>query len=252
MSTTKDNALVKQIMRFVSKDGMNIPTFTRKKLMDLVEAGYLKSAADLYKLNLYKTEITKIEGFNTHDFDFMWFRINESKAVNFENFLVALNIPNVGLAEGQAISNHFKGEITKFEEAITDSDDPFDFSTLEGFNETVNSSIYKWFGNVANTNLWCDLKKIISFRIPAPSGKGIVSTTGIYGKRVVITGTLRGYTRFEGNQLVNLNGGISQDRVTKNTDFLVIATNPGRKKIEDADKYGITTITESEFMSMIK
>ena len=188
-----------------------------------------------------------------YDFDVLWHRINERKIVKFENFLVALNIPLVGLAEGQEISKHFDGEIVKFEAAIMAPISPFDFTMLEGFSEDVNNSIYEWFGNVANTNQWCELKKIISFRLPAPStASGFVSTTGIYGKKVVITGTLHGYTRFEGNSLIKSNGGIPQDRVTKDTDYLVIASNPGRKKIDDADKYGITKISESDFMSMIE
>lgn len=252
MSTSKENELIKRLMRFVSKDAMNIAGFTRTRFLTLIEAGYLKSVPDLYKLDMYKPEIIELEGFNSDTFEKLWKKIHASKAVRFENFLVALNIPLVGLAEGQEISKHFDGEIAKFEAAIMAPITPFDFTMLEGFSEAVNSSIYEWFGNVANTNQWCELKKIISFRLPAPaSADGFVGTTGIYGKKVVITGTLRGYTRFEGKQLIKLNGGIPQDRVTRDTDYLVIAANPGERKLMDADKYGITKISEADFMSLL-
>lgn len=252
MDKTKKAELIKQLMRFVHKDAMNIPGFTRTKLSALIDVGYLKSIPDLYRLDMYKLEIEAMDGFDTKTFENLWQKIQSRKVTKFENFLVALNIPSVGLAEGQEISKQFDGEITKFETAIMLPENPFDFTMLEGFNEAMNKSIYDWFGNVANTNLWCELKKIISFQLPAPSSAtGFVSTTGIYAKKVVITGTLSGYTRFEGNQLISLNGGIPQDRVTRDTDYLVTATNPGRKKIEDAEKYGITVISEAEFMSML-
>lgn len=253
MSKSKESELIKRLIRFVSKDAMNIPGFTRTKLLALVKAGYLKSVPDLYKLDKYRTEIGELDSFDVYAFDVLWNKINESRTSKLEKFLVGLNIPLVGLAESQEISRRFDGDISKFETAIISPISPFDFTMLEGISDDVNNSIYEWFGNVANTNLWCELKKIISFRLPAPGAiTGFVSTTGIRSKRIVITGTLNRYTRYEGEALISANGGIPQERVTKNTDYVVVAANPGRKKIEDADKYGITKISEAEFMSMIK
>lgn len=253
MDKTKNAELIKQLIRFIHKDAMNISGLSRTKISTLVNAGYLKSVPDLYKLDMHRLEIAELEGFDIYTFDVLWNKINERRTTKFENFLVALNIPSVGIAEGQEISKQFDGEITRFETAIMLPDNPFDFTMLEGFNDAMNKSIYDWFGNVANTNLWCELKKIISFRLPAPStATGFVSTTGIRGKKVVITGTLSGYTRAEGEALVSAYGGIPQGRVTRKTDYVVVAAGPGRKKIEDADKYGITKISEAEFMSMIE
>ena len=250
MSKLTENELIKRLMRFVSRDAMNISGFSRTKFLALTKAGLLKSVPDIYRLDKYKYEIIELEIFDCYSFDALWHKIRERKTARFENFLYALNIPLVGLAEAQEISKHFDGDLVKFESAIMAPIFPFDFTTLEGFTEEVNNSIYEWFGTVVNTNQWCELKKIISFKHPEPSD--VSKIRGIHGKRIVITGTLRGYTRYEGQSLITSCGGIAQERVTRDTDFLVIAASPGRKKIEDADKYGITKITESEFMSMIK
>ena len=253
MSKSKENELIKKLMRFVHRDAMNIPGFTRTKLAALVEAGYIKTIPDLYRLDRYRPEIEAMDGFDAPTFENLWQKIKSRQVTGFENFLVALSISNLGLAEAQEISKQFDGEIVKFETAIMRPDNPFDFTMLEGFNESMNKSIYEWFGNVANTNLWCDLKKIISFRLPTPASSAVPEAIlSIRGKKVVITGTLRGYTRHEGNHLISIYGGIAQDRVTRDTDFLVIATNPGAKKIADADKYGIRKITEAEFFRMIE
>jgi len=55
----------------------------------------------------------------------------------------------------------------------------------------------------------------------------------LYGKRVVFTGKLEKYARREAMQLVANHGGINQNSLTKETDFLVLGCNDYCPTIKD-------------------
>lgn len=89
-------------------------------------------------------------------------------------------------------------------------------------------------------------------------------TNPIFGKKVVITGTLNEKTREEAMQIIADLGGINGDTVTRKTDFLVIGNNDYCKAIKDgkstkqkkAENYilkgcNISIITEDMFYEMI-
>lgn len=93
----------------------------------------------------------------------------------------------------------------------------------------------------------------LSYKIfESPYYECYYSTHAIEGKKIVVTGEFAGFSRFEIEKHIEELGGIPQKSVTKKTDFLVVADfRPGTKKLDDARKYGIKTITAKEFFEMI-
>ena len=70
------------------------------------------------------------------------------------------------------------------------------------------------------------------------------------GKTFVLTGTLSGFSRKEaGEKIVNLGGKVTSS-VSNNTDFVLVGENPG-SKINKAEKLGIKTINEKEFIKLL-
>lgn len=68
---------------------------------------------------------------------------------------------------------------------------------------------------------------------------------GIKGKHVCVTGKLV-VPRKDAHRLIRDYGGIPQDRVTKETDWLVVGGKPGGTKVFQAIKYGIPVISEQD------
>ena len=68
---------------------------------------------------------------------------------------------------------------------------------------------------------------------------------------VVFTGTMY-RTRNEETEKYEAIGLQVKNTVTKSTDFLVQGYNPGRTKIDKAEKYNIPVYTEDNFFSMLK
>ena len=70
--------------------------------------------------------------------------------------------------------------------------------------------------------------------------------------RIAITGKLKLYNRQTAAELITAAGGFYSPIVTKKTDILVVGKlRKTSKKLKNAEKYKIRTITEQEFYSWI-
>lgn len=88
-------------------------------------------------------------------------------------------------------------------------------------------------------------EKIISFQQAQPGGK-------LRGKSFVVTGKVPGYLRGEFETLIQQEGGMVSNSVTKHTDYLVVAEKPGNTKLQAARRYGICQISVSQLNDMIR
>lgn len=151
-----------------------------------------------------------------------------------------------------------------FKDALPESDDsayvnPLPFILSEPENDAFEENqlsdkeekdIGRWFGDnivVTNDDALCNGYKLFE----SPYIKVNKFTKAISGLNIVITGTISGYTRSEIEDFIRKHGGNLQSSVTKKTDFLVVADKPGKKKIDDAAKYGTKTISVNDFFSML-
>lgn len=71
-----------------------------------------------------------------------------------------------------------------------------------------------------------------------------------YGKNVVATGKLAGYTRDEiQSKLLSL-GAVPASSVTKSTNYLIVGDKAG-SKLAKAQQLGVKTLTEAQFEAML-
>lgn len=65
------------------------------------------------------------------------------------------------------------------------------------------------------------------------------------------TGTVPNHTRSEVEFMIQQAGGKMGASVTRSTDYLVVADNPGATKLNKAASLGIPKITASDLMAML-
>ena len=82
---------------------------------------------------------------------------------------------------------------------------------------------------------------------PTARRKSGAQPGALAGKTVVVTGTLEGLTRSQAEQAVHDAGGRAASSVSKNTDFVVVGTDPG-SKADKARQLGVEIIDEKEFL----
>jgi len=69
----------------------------------------------------------------------------------------------------------------------------------------------------------------------------------LVGKTVVVTGTLERFTRKGARDAIVAAGGRLVGNVSKKTSFVVVGTDAGDNKVQDAQTLGVETIDEAEF-----
>ena len=112
----------------------------------------------------------------------------------------------------------------------------------------VARSIYEWFREKHNLKFLEKLKKVgVKIIEPKKEKKNLI----LSGKTFVLTGALRSMTRDKAKEKIRQLGGKVSSSVSKNTDFVVVGELPG-SKFQKAKKLGIKTISEKEFLKMIK
>lgn len=120
---------------------------------------------------------------------------------------------------------------------------------IDGFGNMTAQSICDSLKHNCTLNFLLNQSFIISHtqdtNSPIPSSDSL-----LFGKRVVFTGKCS-VDRSELAATASSSGCIVQDRVTKETDFLVCGENVGNSKMESAKKNGANVITESEFRAML-
>ena len=72
------------------------------------------------------------------------------------------------------------------------------------------------------------------------------------GKSYIITGTLESMGREEAEDKLREKGATITSSVVKNTTALIAGAKPGKGKTDKAEKLGIPTISEQDFLELIR
>ncbi|MGB6837391.1 MAG: BRCT domain-containing protein, partial [Dehalococcoidia bacterium] len=110
------------------------------------------------------------------------------------------------------------------------------------------ASVYDYFRDEANLKLIEKLKRAgVRTQAAAPAAReGPLS-----GQTFVISGTLAAFSRNEAEARIKALGGAASSSVTKKTAYLVVGENPG-SKLQKAEQYGVKTLTEEEFLDLLR
>lgn len=228
------------ISHFASRQAMDIEGCGYILVDKLVDKGILKGFDAIYSLDI--ETIAKLERMGEKSAQNLINAIEKSKKREFVNVLYALGIPNIGINASNLLVNEFKSIDQIINAKIED------LSKIDGIGEIVGQSIINYFKNKKNLEL---IKKLKKFGIRFKSKKQVSKKAFLKGKTFVFTGELDSMTRQEAQSKIRKLGGHPSSSVSKKTDFVVAGRDPG-SKYKKAKKLGVKTISEQEFLNMIK
>ena len=78
------------------------------------------------------------------------------------------------------------------------------------------------------------------------------SALPLSGKSYIISGTLENFSRDAAENKLRELGATVTSSVTKSTTALILGSKPGASKLAKAQKLKIPTLSESEFLDLIK
>ena len=223
---------------FVSRKAMNIDGLGYKINTHLINLGYVKKVADLFKLERYETELKSLEGFGEKSIDNLFASINNARKPKLETFINALGIPEVGETTASSLARHFK-EFQSLRSASLD-----DLLQLDSIGEVVAKNIIEFFKNdpVGIDDL-LDQIEIENYIASADSH--------LDGVRIVITGSFTEFSRDELKDIIKSKGGIPSSSVSANTNYLLYGEKAG-SKFKKATELGVELVDETKIKDFLK
>ena len=249
-----DARTTRSISYFVSKDAMNIVGFGEKKVIALMENGYIKDVGDIYYLKDFKDELisTGIIG-KEKSVSNLLNAIETSKENDLNRLITALGINNIGKESAKVLASSFES-IDSIACATYE-----DLISLPDFGGTMVDDIISYFKSEKYHTIITKLKdagvNILNKKRLNPE-QNTNNSNALEGMVFVITGTLPTLKRDEAKELVEKNGGKVTGSVSKNTDYLLAGEEAGSKltKAIDLKAKGekIQIIDENFFLNLIK
>ena len=231
--------LLRNLMHFASRDAMDIDGCGEGNLQRLIDAGLVKSAADLYDLTVEQLLPLgkKVDTWANN----LLRGIEASKTRDLSRLLFAFGIRHVGQKAGKILSNHF-GSLDALLAASVE-----EMTEIRDIGQTTAESIAAWRE--------LDQSKELIEKLRAAGvnliGEKTAKSDLLAGKTIVATGSLTLYTRKEINDLIEAFGGKAAGSVSKKTSYVVAGENAG-SKLQKAAELGIPVLTEEEFKNMIQ
>jgi DNA ligase (NAD+) len=225
-----------RILHFASRDAMDIEGMGTAITDQLVDKGLVKDYADIYYLKM--NDIKKLDRVAEKSAANLLTAIEKSKSNDLNRLIYALGIRHVGEHSAWVLADHF-GSISKLSGAGAE-----ELTRIDEIGPVMAESINDFFSNKENLRI---LKRLSETDVNM-SRSGIGTRTGgvLEGKTVVITGTLKNYSRGRAEELVRRLGGNPSSSVSKNTYFVVAGEEPG-SKIDKARALGVKIIDEEGF-----
>ena len=231
--------LKERLRYFAGRDQMDIERLGVALVEQLIEAGLVKTFADMYRLK--QEDLTALERMGEKSAQNVLQGIEESKTRPLWRFLAALGIRHVGGQSAEILAEHF-GSLDAIMNAGAE-----ELQAVDQVGPVMAQSVYEYFRNPRHRAVIDDLLAAgVKPQPPAPKKR----TGGLQGKTVVVTGTLAGFSRQEAEQAIRAAGGKVAGSVSKKTSYVVAGADPG-SKLQKAQTLGVEVIDEEQFRKLL-
>lgn len=220
-----------RLTHFGSRLAMDIDTLGEGSVRDLLRAGLIAKASDLYRLDA--SIVAKLDGWGISSAAKLATGVADSVGRPLRRFIHALGIEGVGEGTAKRLSQHF-GTWQAVRAATYD-----DLLAIEDVGPITAGSIVAAF---SDEHFGPEIDLLASYVNPTAEEKTAV---GVFtGKSIVVTGRLPTLSREDAKALVESLGGKPSDSVSKKT-FAVIAGEDAGSKLTKAESLGIPVYDEA-------
>ncbi len=229
---------IESLIHFADRKAMNIEGLGERIIEDFYNMGIIKNIIDIYNLKDKKEDLIELEGFGDKSVNKLLDNIENSKQNSLEKILFAIGIKGIGEKNAKLLARKYSN-IDALQKASLE-----ELTAIPDIGLILAQNIKDFFNNEDNINLINNLKEMgVNFTY---HGASIKENDELTGKRIVVTGTLKKYTRDEIQNIIEENGGLWSTSVTKNTYAVIVGENAG-SKYDKAKELNIPIWSEEEF-----
>ncbi len=230
--------LLRNLIHFCSRDAMDIEGLGDSNLELFVNAGLIKTPADIYTIK--EEDIIPLERMAEQSAKNIVEAVKKSKENDLSKLIFALGIRHIGQKAAKLLSERF-GTMSEVMAASYE-----DVMTIDGFGSIMAESVVSYFKMPQTAEL---LDRLMAAGLNMKSLKE-VKDMRFAGKTFVLTGTLPTYSRKEAAEIIESFGGKTASSVSKMTDYVLAGEEAG-SKLKKATDLGITVISEEDFNAML-
>jgi DNA ligase (NAD+) len=233
----------RRVQHFASKAGVDIEGLGEAMIDTLVDKGWVKGIADIYRLQPLRANLLTLGKSVEKSTDNLLKAIEASKHAELWRFVNGLGITHVGAAAAKELAAKF-GSLEALVEAPRD-----ELLSIGGIGDTMADAIIAFFNEPRKRDLVSQLINLgVAPTAPArPSG---ATATTLAGKTFVLTGTLPSLTREAATAKIAAAGGRVSGSVSRKTSYVLAGEEAG-SKLEKARTLGVTILSETEFLQML-
>ena len=229
---------LRNITHFASRDGMDIDGLGPSVVESLVNAGLVKTPADLYYLEAQS--VAALDRMGKKSAENLMAAIERSKEQGMARLLSAFGIRQVGSAAARGLARRFPN-LDALAEATY-----LELNEVPDIGPVTAQYLVDWFASPQSQHQLRLLREAgVSF-----DSREEIADTRFSGKTFVLTGALARHTRDEAKALIERYGGKASGSVSKKTDYVVAGEAAG-SKLTKAQSLGIPILTEEEFEAML-
>ena len=263
------------LVHFASRRAMDIEGMGDKLVDRLVELDWLKTPADLYRLDAAR--LASLERFGEKSATNLIQAIEASKSRALARFLFGLGIRHVGEEVARQLATEYGSVASLIDENWSErqlhklavvkenarrrkSGESLEWVPLEGIGPEITDSLSHFFAEPSNRAVLAELQSLgVSppVQARAPQGDQITDGAGparsahpLSGKTFVLTGTLPTLSRDAAAERLRSVGATVSSSVSKKTDYVVAGEAAG-SKLERAQALGVQVIDEAALLTLL-
>jgi DNA ligase (NAD+) len=237
---------LQQIIFHVSKNAMDIDGMGKSIIERFYELGWLRTVADVYRLDYDK--IAQLEGFGQKSADNLKASIEKAKQNPIHRLLHSLSIHHLG----RKVSSIIAAEV----EHVLDLRDwtVEDFTNIKDVGPIVAENIREYFQDEHHIKMLKEMEELgVNFKQTEEDIPKAANSDGPFaGKSILFTGSLQTMSRKEAQAKAEAAGAKNISAVSGNLDILVVGEKAG-SKLKKAQALGtVQILTEEEFLQQLE
>ncbi len=251
-----------RLVHFVSRVALDIDGLGEKSIAEFIEAGFIESPADIFRLHQHRDEILARGGWQDKSVDNLLAAVEKKRQPDAARLLFGLGIRHVGTVTARDLLKTFR-TLQRLREQIDhlnewyrlaggqkvtpEEEESYQaFATIDGVGNAVIESLRDFFHEPHNREVWDDLLSEVS----PPDYIVETRDSAVAGKTVVFTGKLETMSRDEAKAQAEALGAKASGSVSAKTDLVVAGPGAG-SKAKKAAELGIEVIDEAAWAEIV-
>lgn len=233
--------LKRMMWHFASRKAMYIEGLGSVLIEQLVDEGLIHHLADLYELNL--PTLASLPRMGEKSAKNLLLALEQSKKTTFSRFLYALGIREIGESSARVLADHFS-DINAIKSATVD-----ELITLNDIGPVGATYVVHFFSQPHNLEV---IDRLLAFGIhwPKSEKKPMNQQHPLFGKTLVLTGTLNTLGREDAKAKLLALGAKVSGSVSAKTDYVIAGSEAGSKLVK-ATELGVPVLDEEQLIKML-